>query len=88
MELTEDEIIQKDAKQRGHCSRNTFLPYQYEWSCFSCNYNVIKQKHDLSKIQRKNMSFVNRLKYVEHKIFCLCIEVYKIYEGDDFDKKI
>ena len=32
------------------------------------------------------MNFLNRLKFAEHKIFCICIEVYKIYEGNDFDK--
>ena len=30
MELTEDEIIQKNAKICGHCNRNTLLPYEYE----------------------------------------------------------
>ena len=62
------------------------LPYEYEGSCFGCGYNVIKRKHELSKIQRKKINFINRLKYDEQKIFCICIDVYKIYEGDDFDK--
>ena len=53
MELTEDEIIQKYAKNCVHCKRNTLLPYEYEWTCFSCGYNVKKRKHELSKIQRK-----------------------------------
>ena len=53
MELTEDEIIQKKAKNCGHCKRNTLLPYEYEFTCFSCGYNVNKKKHELSKIQRK-----------------------------------
>ena len=25
------------------------------------------------------------MKYAEQKIFCICIDVYKIYEGDDYD---
>ena len=86
MELTEGEIIQKYAKQCRHCNRNTLLPYEYEWTCFSCGYNVIKRKHELSKIQRKKINFINRLKYAEVKIFCICIDLYKIYEGDDFDE--
>ena len=57
MELTEDEIIQKYANQRGHCNRNTLLPYEYEFTCFSCGYNVIKRKHEISKIQRKKNKF-------------------------------
>ena len=30
------------------------LPYEYEFTCISCGFNVIKRKHELSKIQRKN----------------------------------
>ena len=86
MELTEDEIIQKCAKLCRHCKRNTLLPYEYEWSCFSCNYVVTKRKNELSKIQRKKINFINRLKYAEVKIFSICVDVYKIYEGDDYDE--
>ena len=86
MELTEDEIIQKYAKNCGHCDRNTLLPYEYEWTCFSCNYIVSKRKHELSKIQRKKINFINRLKYAEVKIFCICIDLYKIYEGDKYNQ--
>ena len=86
MESTEDEIIQKYGKRCGHCNRNTLLPYEYEFSCFSCGYNVNKRKHELSKIQRKKIIFIDRLKYAEQKIFCICTDVYKIYEGNDFDK--
>ena len=86
MELTEDEIIEKYAKRCGHCNRNTLLPYEFEWSCFSCNYVVSKLKNELSKIQRKKINFINRLKYAEQKIFCICIDVYKIYEDDDFSE--
>ena len=83
MNLSEDEIIQNYGKRCGHCNHNTLLPYEYEWSCFLCNYIVSKRKNELSKIQRKKINFVNRLKYAEQKIFCICIDVYKIYEGDN-----
>ena len=53
MQLTEDEIIQKYAKRCGHCNQNSLIPYEYEFSCASCGYNVKKGKHELSKIQRK-----------------------------------
>ena len=86
MELTEDEIIQKYGKRCGHCNRNTLLPYEYEFTCFSCGYTVNKRKHELTKIQRRKINFINRLKYAEIKIFSICVDVYKIYEGDDFDK--
>ena len=77
MELSEDEIIKKHAKTCGHCSRNTLLPYEYEWTCISCGYNVIKREHELSKIQRKKLKFINRLKYPERKLICICVDVYK-----------
>ena len=86
MELTEDEIIQKYAKQCRHCNRNTLLPYEYEWSCFSCGYNVNKRKNELSKIKRKKINFINRLKYAEIKLFSICVDLYQIYEGDNFNE--
>ena len=86
MNLSEDEIIQKYAKNCGHCIRNTLLPYEYEFTCFVFGYNVNKKKHELSRIQRKKINFINRLKYAEQKIFCICKDVYKIYEDDDFNE--
>ena len=85
MELTEAGNTQKYGKRWGHFDRNTLLPYEYEFTCFSCGYNVNKRKHELSKRQRKK-TFINRLKYAEQKIFCICTGVYKTYESNDFDK--
>ena len=59
---------------------NTLLPYKNEWTCVSCGFNLNERKHELSKIQRKK-NFINRLKYAEQKLICICIDVYKIYEG-------
>ena len=84
MELTEDEVIQKYGKNCGQCKKNTLLPYEYEFTCFSCGFNVNKRKHELSKIQRKKMNFINRLKNVEVKIFSICVDLYQIYDGDDY----
>ena len=53
---------------------------------FFCGFNVNKRKHELSKIQRKKIKFTNRLKFAEQKIFCLFVDVWKMYESDDFDK--
>ena len=86
MNLSEDEIIQKYAKICRLCNRKTLLPYEYEYTCFSCGYNVNKRKHELFKIQRKKINFINRLKYSEVKIFSICVDLYKIYEGDDYDE--
>ena len=76
MKLTEDEIIEKYGKHCGQCNRNTLLPYEYEWTCVSCGYNVNKRKHELSKIQHKEINFIKRLKYAEVKIFSVCVDVY------------
>ena len=86
MELTEDENIQKYAKQCRHCNRNTLPPYEYEFTCIVCGYNVNKRKHEISRIQKRKVNFINRLKYAEVKIFSICVDVYKIYEGDGFAK--
>ena len=86
MNLSEDEVTQKYAKNCGHCNRNTLLSYEYEFTCFSCGFNVNKRKHELSKIQRKKINFINRLKYAEIKIFSICLDVYMIYDGNDYDK--
>ena len=86
MELTEDEIKQNYGKRCGHCNRKTLLPYEYEFTCFSCGFNINKRKHELSKIQRKKINFINRLKYAEQKIICICIDLYMIYDGNDYDE--
>ena len=44
MELTEDEIIEKYGKKCLHCNQNCLLPYEYEWTCLSCGFNVKKTK--------------------------------------------
>ena len=84
MKLTEDETIEEYRKQCRQCNQKTLLPYEYEFTCIICGYNVNKRKHELSKIQRKKINFINRLKYAEQKIFCICIDLYMIYDGKDY----
>ena len=73
MKLTEDEIIQNYGKHCSPCNRNTLPPYEYEWTCISCAFNLIKRKHEITKIQREKINFINRLKFAEHKFFlCMC----------------
>ena len=62
MELTEDEIAEKYGKLGGHCNRKTLLPYKDDFTCKSCGFNVIKRKHELSKIQRKKNKFYQSIK--------------------------
>ena len=35
MKLFEVEIFEKWGKKCGHCNRNTLVPYEYEFTCFS-----------------------------------------------------
>ena len=49
MQLSENEITEKYCKRCGLCNQNTLLPYEYDIACFSCGYNVIKRKHELTK---------------------------------------
>ena len=86
MDLSEDKIIENYAKHCGHCNRNTLLPYECDWTCFSCGYNLFNRKNELSKKQRKKINFMNRLNYAEVKILSICVYVHKNYEGNDFDK--
>ena len=58
MQPSEDEMGEKYGKKCGHGNRNILLSYEYEVTCFSCGYNVVKRKHELSRKQRKkNSSF-------------------------------
>ena len=40
----------------------------------------------MNSIQRKKINSINRLKYAEVKTFSICVDVYKIYGSDDYDK--
>ena len=86
MELDENQIFEKYGKHSAHCNTNTLLPHEYEFTCIACGYNVNKRKHELSKIQRRKNNFINHLKYAEVKKFSVCVDVYKRYGSDDYDK--
>ena len=40
----------------------------------------------MSSLKYNGKKLINRLKYAEQKNFCICVDVYKIYKGNDFDK--
>ena len=44
MEPTENEIVKKYGTLCKLCGRKMLLPYEYEGTCFGCEYNVIKRK--------------------------------------------
>ena len=41
----------------------------------------------MNSLKFKEKKFINRLKYAKDKIFGTNIDIYKKYEGDDYDKK-
>ena len=53
MNLSEDEIIQKEAKNCMHFTKHTLLPYEYEFTGIACAYSVIKRKNEFCKKHRK-----------------------------------
>ena len=59
MQLSEDETFKNYAEHCGHCGTNLLLPYEYEFICISCGYNVIKRKHGPSKNQRKKTLMIH-----------------------------
>ena len=38
------------------CNRNALIEYEYEFTCLVCEFNVIKPKNQLTKVQRKKIS--------------------------------
>ena len=48
--------------------------------------DTIYSKENTSLLKINGKKNFNRLKYAEHKIFRICIDVYKFYESDDDDK--
>ena len=70
MEVTEHQIIENCGKK---------VDIVIEKCYYHLNMNLVvfhvdifnKTKKELSKIQRKRINFINRLKYAEHKIFCI-----------------
>ena len=66
------------------CNRRFFIEFPYEYRCFNCNIKVIKQKRNLTKIQRKRQAnFSNRFKHAELKISVICMDVMQIYRESD-----
>ena len=63
----------------------TLLPYEYEITCISCGYTVMKRKQWICKIQRKKVVFIRRLERAQHNFFCKFCNIYNLYGGNDFD---
>ena len=86
MEITEHEFIQRYAEKCGHCTRNTLLPHEYEFTCFSCGYNVSNASMNSVKYNVKKTNFISRLKNAELQKLCICVDVYKNYKDIDYNK--
>ena len=77
MGMTEVEKIEKYGKQCMQCTPNTLLPYEYDLTCFSFNYNVIKRKDEITACKRKK-NFIKRLKDVRERLFVFVL-MFKKY---------
>ena len=56
----------------------------YEWTCISCRYNDFERKNEVTK-KCKKITFNNRVKYAQKQKLCICFDVYKLYEDNDFN---
>ena len=56
MELAEVEIIKKYGERCMQCTRTILLPYENEWTCFSCGSTVIKRENGFTKMQQRTLS--------------------------------
>ena len=54
-------------------------------TCIPCDYNVVRRENELTKIQRKKNKLHQSVEICWKK-WCFCIDIYKIYEGDDIHK--
>ena len=48
--------------------------------------DIMYYNQNMNSLKFSEKKFINRLKDAEHKIFCICVDVYKIYEGNDYEK--
>ena len=48
LEQTDDQILEKCGRNCMPCMRNTLLPYEYEYTCMTFGYNVMK-KNELTR---------------------------------------
>ena len=60
--------------------------YQMNMNCIAFGCKVIKRNYQLSKNSRKKINYISTLHCAEIKKFCICRDVYRIYESADKDK--
>ena len=89
MILTDEQIIEKYAIICPSCNRKTLCYLMLmNGVVISCNYNIIKQKHELILKQSKKLTFSSRIKYAEQKIIAICTDIIQIYDGHDYKKML
>ena len=80
--MDEEEFLNPTMCRR--CNRNALLEYEYEFTCYVCEFNVIKTKNQLTKVQRKkNINFKGRLTYATPEIIGICMEVNSLVQTND-----
>ena len=67
-----------------HGPQNTLLPYRYERTVWLVP--IMLRNESMNSLEINEKKIISRLKHSQHKKFCLIMDVYKIYEGNDFNK--
>ena len=86
MNLSEDEVIEIYAKQCFHLIEIHYYHTNKNGLAFNVATMLFNENINPLKINEKKIKFINRLKNAEHNLICICIDVYEIYESDDYDK--
>ena len=60
-----------------HCTRNTILPYECEWTCIASGYNVMKRKNELTKTQRRENRQYQSIELSCRKRLYVFVKIYK-----------
>ena len=71
-------MIGKCAKQCMHCTQNTLLPYEYDWTFIACDDNDLSEKMNLQKNKEK-IKFYQSVGICRRKYICILYKrIYKI----------
>ena len=84
MELTEDEIIEK-MLENVDIAYKTFY-YHMNMNGLVSLVDTTQSKENTNLLKFNEKSFISRINFAEHKIFCKWVDVYKIMlENPDFE---
>ena len=86
MQLSEDEIIKNMLNIVDIAIETHYYHTNMNGLVSHVDITLLNENMNSLKFNGKKINFINCLKYAEFKIFCICVDVYQINEGDDLDK--